>query len=198
MIIVCKIVCHFDDEDDFISAISESWVTADRLTIKNLEDKLFNPFDLTDNLLSSQSKDCDPDIHYYSDVTYIDNLSNCVYYLEDSFTKKLFCSMLYKSFSIIHLTIRSIPRKLHKFDTYLKNLNYKLIVIGIPESWLSDTNSDMFSTTGYKHEYLYRENRKRWRSFLIYTKKSRIQTTGRFEFNYYEYRNSWWRSDRII
>ena len=33
-------------------------------------------------------------------------------------------------------------------------------VILISESWLNDTNSDMFSITGYKHEYLYRENRK--------------------------------------
>ena len=45
---------------------------------------------------------------------------------------------------------------------YLENLDYKFTVNGRPisESWLNYTNSDMFSITGHKNEYLYRENRK--------------------------------------
>ena len=46
------------------------------------------------------------------------------------------------------------------------------------ESWLSDINSDMFSITGYKHEYLYRENRKGGGVSLFLQKNLAYKTRG--------------------
>ena len=59
----------------------------------------------------------------------------------------------------MHLNIRSIPSNLTKLIKYLSNLNANFDIIGISETWLNETNKDIYSLNGYNHVPLVRQNR---------------------------------------
>ena len=71
--------------------MSECWLTQKSITLKSLEDKLFNPFVLNDSDSEIPILRADPDLQYYSnnhDNEHVDNLLNCSYYVESTFNKK--------------------------------------------------------------------------------------------------------------
>lgn len=98
------------DEFEFIDALSELWIKEINVSLAELCDKLFNPFEINEDTNVSPLFDIDPDLQYYN--TICNRTPNkCDYYLEDTFIKK--CSHLpitSECFSILHTNIRSLPK----------------------------------------------------------------------------------------
>ena len=48
-----------------------------------------------------------------------------------------------------HLNIRSISKNLSSFENYLETIQYNFTMIGLTETWLNDTNYDLYGLQGY-------------------------------------------------
>jgi hypothetical protein len=139
-------------------ALAEYYGNPTDVCLQQLQDLEFNPFDWNDDNIFY---DCDPDLHYYNEISHFNISATCNYHLEDSFNcevQKLACEKNF--FSIIHLNIRSIPKNLSTFDAYLNNINCKFTVIGISESWLTDENAGCYTLNGYQHVYTCRNEKR--------------------------------------
>jgi len=120
---------------------------------------IFNPFETNDDNFSPL-QDIDPDLQYYNELTYLENVSNCKYYTEESFLKK--CNDVSADnwcFSVMQINLRSIPKNLTKLESYLQNLGLNFSVVGISETWLTESNKDCYSLGGYSSYSLCRENK---------------------------------------
>ena len=76
--------------------------------MKELEDRIFNPFEINDN---NATYDIDPDINYFNHVNSIYKYGNSDYFYEESFNNR--CKQIFldsKLFSLLHLNICSIPK----------------------------------------------------------------------------------------
>ena len=143
---------HIDNENDFLSSLVENWQCLPNVPFALLPSQHFNPFEIDDNSESLSILDSDPDLQYYNDITYIESVSNCNYYLENTFSKK--CEDLEignDSFSMLQINIRSIPKNLSKLENYLCSLAHSFTVIGISETWLKESNASCYSLNGYNH-----------------------------------------------
>ena len=152
---------HFVEENDFMDALSESWMSYKYFTFESLLEKVFIPFELNDGKSTMPLGDIDPDLHYFNDLTAGNNFSNSDYYVTDDFIKK--CKSLSDNdacFSVIHMNIRSLPRHLHEFEAYLHCLEFDFTVIALSETWFTDSTAEMYGLTGYHHEIQYRKDRK--------------------------------------
>ena len=106
---------HFTEDVDFSKCISENCNCCDKMSISDLQNRLFNPFEFNNN--SDYLCDTDPDDQYFNVLS--SDICNSDYYLEDSFKTK--CSQnKYDSscFSLIHLNIRRVPKHLDEFVNY--------------------------------------------------------------------------------
>ena len=162
---------HFDDDDLFIEAISElSKVSYAECLKLELDGMIFNPFELNSEFELNPLINMDPDTQFFNHVGGCHISSD--YYLEDAFNDK--CqqkSVTPDSFSMIHLNIRSAPKNLNKFDSYLKILNIKFSLIAITETWYNDDNHDLYGLDGYKMVEDYRKD-KRGGGAAIYVRDS--------------------------
>jgi len=72
---------------DFLDAISDYWfdVTNIILSLRDLQIKLLNPFNLNNNGYNLPMYNNDPDFQYFND-TYSTVLSNSEYFIEDLLT----------------------------------------------------------------------------------------------------------------
>ena len=98
---------HIDDDGGFIQCLSENWHVIIGTNINELQEKVFNPFEVNSEKSNLPMFDCDPDFHNYNLLC--NSLSSCDYYLEDSFNGK--CeelSLTSGCFSLLHCNIRSI------------------------------------------------------------------------------------------
>jgi hypothetical protein len=144
---------------DFCQAIAECGIIHPKSTLESLESLEFNPFEIDeDDRFNSYIND--PDLQYFNDMTYLENVSNCRYYTEDSFVKKCHDIGIDNAcFSLIQFNIRSIPKNLTHFENYMDTLNYHFTIIGLSETWLNDSNSQCYSLHGYNHVSQCRANR---------------------------------------
>ena len=112
---------------------------------------MFDPFNLNDEKDYIPCTDIDPDSCYYNDLSFsIQKNSN--YYHEDSFNHSLLKVFQNSDlFSLIHSNIRSIPANLSKLIQYMSNLNVNFDIIGLSETWLTETNKDIYNLDGYDH-----------------------------------------------
>ena len=150
---------HFSEDEDFIKVLSENWSSVSSIHLNHLNSLEFNPFDTNDGE-NLPLQNIDPDLQFYNDSTYLENVSNCQYYNEESFIKK--CTEVSADsncFSLIHLNIRSIPKNLSQFEDYLHILNLSFTVVGISETWLNVSNKDCYALEDYNHYSLCRSNR---------------------------------------
>ena len=151
---------HFEEDEDFITALIESRITESSINLDKLnsQNKIFTPFELNDDDMSPML-DYDPDLQYYNSISSL-NQHSCNYHIEDTFNNKLSdLNITSNSLSFIHCNIRSIPKNIGKFETYLEGLNHKFSLIGLSESWLSDHSVDLYSLSGYKSVHKYRNDR---------------------------------------
>jgi hypothetical protein len=93
----------------------------------------FNPFDMSNN------------IALFENNANLDKSSkiNCEYYLPNYFKRQINNENL-NNFSMMHLNIRSIINKFDSFKQLIYSLNKPFQIIGLTETWLKETNEDLF------------------------------------------------------
>ena len=150
---------HIDDDDEFFNAIVELRVTKQSLSLDDLNELLFNPFEMFDDNRNSIGYDCDPDLNFYNSM--INTNLNCDYFLEDSFNDR--CKQLCisnKNFSIIHVNIRSMMKNFDNLREYLDNFSVNFGVLGITETWLNNDTVNLIDLPGYHHVSNHRTSKK--------------------------------------
>jgi hypothetical protein len=81
--------------------------------------------------------------------------------LEDALNDKIASADLScDSFSLLHYNIRSISRNLRSFNNLLANINYSFSVLGFSETWLCESNLDLYEIDGYCSEHNCRNSRR--------------------------------------
>ena len=151
---------HITNDDEFVNAISENWNIYSKFSVKELEDRIFNPFEINDDNIALPTYDIDPDINYFNHVNSIYKYGNSDYFYEESFNNR--CKQLFldsQSFSLLHLNIRSMAKNINNLELYLQSLCLQFSIIGLTETWLRASNFATFNLHGYKHECLYRESK---------------------------------------
>ena len=56
---------------------------------------------------------------------------------------------------MMHLNIRSIIDKFDSFKQLIYSLNKPFQIIGLTETWLKETNEDLFKLENYDFDYQY-------------------------------------------
>ena len=139
---------HIDDDLEFISSFSRK----DHFEIlwDDMSDKIFNPFSSSDDCFNSPLDEYDPDQNFYSDLAMHSN-TICKYFTELSFNELLSVRNIASNnnFSMLHSNARSLPRNFGSLKNYLACLNLMFNFIGVSETWLSDTNFDLYNMDGY-------------------------------------------------
>ena len=151
-----------ENDLDFLSAIADLTLTNGQ-SMSYLTEKLFIPFELNDKDQASVLCDSDPDLHYYNSFNQL--ISKCDYFLESSFNENY--EKLRSSgnvFSLCHMNIRSMGKNIHQFETYLDLLKHKFTVIGLTETWLKESNCDLYGIKGYQISNILMT---RWVYFLV-------------------------------
>ena len=125
----------------------------------DLDDKPFVPFDLNDSDYDySPLFDVHPDENFFNEV-YKYGVSE--YLHEDSFKDK--CSQYSitdsKCFSLIHVNSRSLPKNMESMVQYIEQLELRFNVIAVTETWLRESNYDLFNIDGYYQESNFRTKR---------------------------------------
>ena len=139
---------HLVIDSEFLNAISEMWAVTCNLSLEELNEKIFIPFELNSDA-NNPLFDTDPDINYFDKIN--GNVLNSDYYLEDSFNSR--CQDIPRdSFSLIHMNIRSAPKHLDEFTCYIDSLDIPFTVIGLSETWLKESNADLYNIDGYNTE----------------------------------------------
>ena len=137
---------NIEEDIHFIAAIKEMSANCE-MSLCYLSDKIFVPFGLNDKDHSFFS-DTDPDLHYYNSLSQL--TYKCKYYLESSFNEDIRNHGLSSNvFFLCHVNIRSISKNLGSFENYLNLLDHHFTFVGITETWLKDSNCDLFELTGY-------------------------------------------------
>ena len=91
--------------------------------------------------------DIDPDMQYYTDMNYVENMK-CDYYFEDAFNKKI-SSIETNKLSLFHQNIKSLPKHIDDFELYINSLDIKSSFIGLSETWLDKDNQEFYDLQGY-------------------------------------------------
>ena len=63
------------------------------------------------------------------------------------------------AFSVFHLNIRSVPKHIQDLNNYLSNINVKFTILGLSETWVSNSSSGIYNMEGYDQIENYRTNR---------------------------------------
>ena len=77
---------HYDEDQDFFAAVLEG-ILDHTFRLHEINSKVFSPFEINQDLDTPLSE-IDPDLQYYSESNYIQNM-NCEYYFEDSFQNNI-------------------------------------------------------------------------------------------------------------
>jgi hypothetical protein len=128
------------------------------LQIQNL---VFNPFDININDFHYPIDDIDPDINLFNDTVIINNSTNSDYYLENTLNSKIEqdCENI-NCFSVLHHNIRSAPKNLKSLTHLLGNLNIDFSVIFLTETWFNQYNYNLYGISGYTSVHNYRQTRR--------------------------------------
>ena len=142
---------HYSDDNDFIESLSESWDVRISMSIEELNQKIFIPFEVNINADNHPLYQADPDIHYFNTVA--NQVLHSDYYLEDSFIQKVKEREIKPScFSLIHYNIRSIPKNLHNFQIYLDTIDFNFSIMAFSETWFTDFNCSLYDIEGFNLE----------------------------------------------
>ena len=91
------------------------------------------------------NSDIDPDSNLFKDNSHL--LSNCIYLTSNEFNNIPPPSSV--SFSLFHINIRSLSKHFDYLSEYISTLNTSFSTIGVSETWLNDSNKDLFNIPGY-------------------------------------------------
>ena len=142
---------HLDNDQDFLNAVYSNSLEHFTVPVDRFCFQCFNPFETNeteDNLLFG---DIDPDSMFFNEISHSIN-SNSNYYMENSFNDYIKKNDITgDSFAMIHLNIRSIPKNMSKFVSYMSNINFKFPIMGFTETFLTEENNSCYEMTDYKH-----------------------------------------------
>ena len=124
---------HFIDDIEFKDALSEYWFKfSNTFSFGDLERLEFCPFEINDDNSYTSVFETDPDLQYFNNNTALSNVKQCDYYLEGSFNKKVTQKGLCDNqFSMLQLNIRSVPKNLTSFISYLEGFTLQFTIIGL-------------------------------------------------------------------
>ena len=154
---ICTLCCgdlfpfnHVEDDLSFIDVIMDCCLGIKDYTM-NIQEKIFMPFELDEFENNMPMLDIDPDLNFFTHIN-SDIFQSSKYYTEDSFNDlimaKLQCD---EYFAMIHLNIRSSAANLDNFINYLECLNTEFAIICLTETWLNETNYDLYEIPNYVH-----------------------------------------------
>ena len=150
---------NIEDDIDYIEALNHK----DHFEIcwDIVDDKIFNPFTLTDDERGIlQLDEIDPDENYYNDLM-CHSSTLCKYYLQDDFNKELLSYVAdpSNSFSLCHFNIRSLQENFTSMQSYLDSLDLNFTFLGVTETWNTDRNFDLFNLPNYNFVEKHRSTR---------------------------------------
>jgi hypothetical protein len=149
---------HYDDDDEFINAVSETWFISGLYTLSDLDDKLFSPFDF-DQDVNDIYENADPDTNFFNNQNI--SLKSSDYYCDRKFNDQVVPHIQSGNpFSFLSYNIRSASKNIDSFTTYLELFNYSFSFIGLSETWFNETTFSRHGIPGYAHEGLYRSNQR--------------------------------------
>ena len=145
------------NEVEFINCLDNNIVNNDLYTLPQVDHLNFNLMDLNTIHDMLPLRDVDPDVNYFNTVNW-ENLRSD-YHTENTFNDG-FKKMLGDSqnFSIMHLNIRSVHKNFSNFEHYLHNINVPFKIIGLTETWTSDSTLGRYK---YDNHVLYENCRPR-------------------------------------
>ena len=146
-----------DDNEEFIKQSSNNVSISLLNSNFDLIDKILNPDELNREIQDQYLNDIDPDLNFFTQEL-ADTLNSSNYTSVDIINKKLF-DMKNPGFSVLNLNIRSAPKNLHSLKIMLENLKHNFSCIGLSETWLKDSNVDVYHLDGYKHEFYTRKKK---------------------------------------
>ena len=137
--------CLYND-DEFKTAITGLSLDVD-FDYSSLSNKIFCPFEINEEM-NLPLNDIDPDYQYYSDTNYASNI-NCEYHTEESFNRYMSAPNSIKNISLYHHNIRGLPGNFVKMDVMLNGLKTQFDIIGLSETWLKESNCDLYNIKNY-------------------------------------------------
>ena len=150
---------NIDDDNEFISALSEMWEWSVSFSLDELNQKVFVPFEMNTEEEYHPLFQTDPDINYYNTIS--NQIHHSDYYLEDSFAHQIKRRMIdSKCFSMIHCNILSLPKHLHTFENYIESLGFKFKIVAFSETWLNETTFALYNIPEYNMEHNFRSERR--------------------------------------
>jgi exonuclease III len=146
------------DDFEYKDNLNSFFCNINDIFFQSVENMVFNPFEINDSTNEYPLDDLDPDRNYFNNAATINNVSNCKYYFEDLINTKFNTDI--NSLNLFHHNIRSTQKNFLDLQYLLSNLNIKFTIIGITETWLSETNVDLHEMTGYSSEHNYRKHKR--------------------------------------
>ena len=123
----------------------------DSSVILNDASLVFNPSEPNDLDHVLPLDEIDPAVNFYNNIQ-CHIQSKCTYFNELSFKLEVKAHQEVESrmmFSLCHLNIRSMQQNFDNFSNYSKHLNFTFPIIGLMETWLSESTSGLFGIAGY-------------------------------------------------
>lgn len=79
------------------------------------------------------------------------------YYDGDKFNTEIKTLNKTNKFALLHLNIRSVPKNLHNLSSYLQCLDMSFDIIGLTETWINETNKNLYNIKKYVHKESFRK-----------------------------------------
>ena len=138
---------HILDETEFVSALPVNDIA--HVNLNSISKLLFVPFEFNEDPHYIPGFEYDPDVNLFNEISQNINF-NANYYLENGF-KKCVIEMQTNNanfFSLFHMNIRSTRTNLSKMLAYLEVLTHKFDIIGMSETWLNESEIDLYNIHG--------------------------------------------------
>ena len=145
-------------DEDFLTNLTNSNAVLPLADIRRLNNIEFNHSDndIPDN--HSPLQNVDPDLNWLQFSRQQNFISD--YYTENQFNARTLDKTLDpNAFSVFHLNIRSVPKHIQDLNNYLSNINVKFTILGLSETWVSNSSSGIYNMEGYDQIENYRTNR---------------------------------------
>ena len=122
--------------------------------------KVFNPFETYNQLDKSGFFDeTDPDLNFYNEFYNFNGILSD-YLSIDQFNKAINVhQQVSKLFSLCHFNIRSLHSNHSMMQNYLGCLEHEFSVVCVTETWLRDTDCDLYDMSGYIFSEYHRNNK---------------------------------------
>ena len=144
---------HYDDNLDFLNALSELWYTSSNIDFRKLDERVFIPFEINEKFnLNLPLCETDPDANYFNEMYNPCNIT-CDYHIEDSFIDFKSKNTLSECFSLYHVNARSLLNKKDKLVEHFQSLQTDFKFVCVSETWFNQDTISFASIDGYNSEH---------------------------------------------